>query len=171
VIAGTSDAEGFGQSSRATGEPNQVARVLESDISGASHLLDAQQGFEGAEENRARFPFALTGDVQAVVIAVDEINVGKAGRSEQDRGAGGIAGSGVGRGIVLPQVGFDFNDTCGQAELAVIAHKYLTQEFAGDGAWIAGEESAIERADGSGWERRRQGGRRLKHHKKYDHRG
>ena len=146
----------MGEASRATGESNEVARALESDPSGASHLLDAQQGFEGAEENRARFSFALTGNVKAVVVAVDEINVGVARRSKQDRGPGGVAGGGVGCGVVLSQVGFDFDDTRGQTEISVIAYEYFTQEFASDATRIASKERATERVDGSDCDGRRQ---------------
>ncbi|MGA9389426.1 MAG: hypothetical protein WBV69_03175 [Candidatus Sulfotelmatobacter sp.] len=57
----------------------------------------------------------------------------------------------MGCGVVLAQVGFDFDYTRGQAEISLIAYEYFTQEFASDAARIASEERATERVDGSDW--------------------
>lgn len=61
-----------------------MARVGDGDSSGACHLFDAKEGFESAEENRPGFAFALARDVETVVITVDEVNVGIAGRAEEN---------------------------------------------------------------------------------------
>ena len=74
------------------------------------------------------------------MIAVDEVNVGEAGRSEQNRSARGVAGSGVGRGIVFSEVGFYFNDAGCQAQLSAISHQDLAEEFASHPPRIASEE-------------------------------
>src|ERR1700683_1155787 len=84
VVADAGDAEGFGQASRAAGELAKVGEGLQCEVASPRHFLDAEERFEGAEQNRARLAFALAGNVQAVVVAVDEIDVGVAGRAEQD---------------------------------------------------------------------------------------
>lgn len=52
------------------------------------------------------------------MISVDEINVGVAGRSEENGGARGVASGGVSRWIVFPQVGFNFHDAGDQTVIA-----------------------------------------------------
>ena len=116
------------------------------DSASVGHLFDAKERFEGAKEYAAGFAFALAGDVQAVVIAVDEVNVGVAGRAEEHGIAGGIAGGGVGSGIVLSEVSFDFDDAGGEAERA-FADEDFAEKLAGYAARVAGEEGAGERVN------------------------
>src|SRR5260370_6158166 len=80
------------------------------------------------------------------MIAVDEINIAMARRTEQDRGAGGVAGGGMGSGIVFSEIGFYLDDAGRQTGLSV-AHHNLTEKFASHATRIAREERAIERAD------------------------
>src|SRR5260370_3455097 len=80
------------------------------------------------------------------MIAVDEINIAMARRTEQDRGAGGVAGGGMGSGIVFSEIGFYLDDAGRQTGLSV-AHQNLTEKFASHATRIAREERAIERAD------------------------
>ena len=117
VVAGASDAEGFGQTAGATGESRSDARGPAGSESSRARAISSmpEKGFKGAEENAPAFAFALTGDVQTVMVAVDEINVGVARRSEEDRIAGGVAGGGVGGGVVLSEISFDFDDAGGEA--------------------------------------------------------
>ena len=146
VIAGAGDAEGFSQAAWAAGQPNKIARALQHDASCMRHFLDPLKRFERAEKNGTGFAFALARHVEAIVIAVDEINVGVAGRAEQDRIAGGVACGGVGRGIVCSEVGLDFDDAGRQAQLSMAAHQHLAQQLASHPARSAGEERARERA-------------------------
>ena len=90
---------------------------MDFDAAGLGHFLHAGERFEGAEQNASGTAFGLAGDIEAVVVAVDEVNVGVARRPEQNRGAGGVAGGGVGGGIVLAEVGFDFDDAGGETEI------------------------------------------------------
>jgi hypothetical protein len=121
VVARARDAEGFGQASRAAGKSKKIARALQRDISRPRHFLDALKRFERAEKNSPGLPLGLTRNVQAIVIAVDEIDVGVTGRSKQDRSAGGFAGEGVGRGIILSEVSLDLDDAARQAQLSGVA--------------------------------------------------
>jgi len=114
------------------------------------HVLDARERFEGTEEDRSCFTLALTRNVQAVMVAVDEVNIGVAGRSEKDRSAGGVASGGVGGGVVLAEVSFDFDDPGGEAKFSGVADEDFAEKFASYAAGVAGEEGAGEREDGCG---------------------
>jgi len=81
----------------------------------ARHGLEPFDGLEGADEHAAGLAGWLAGEVQAVVHAVDEIDVGEAGRTEEDGVAGGFADEGVGGWVVEAEVGFDFRDAAGEA--------------------------------------------------------
>jgi hypothetical protein len=83
------------------------------------------------------------------VSAIDEINVGMAGRSEEHRVARCMAGSSVGRGIVLYEVSLDFHDACHQTYFA-LADQDLAKKVASDASRTASEENAMERVD-RGW--------------------
>lgn len=61
------------------------------------------------------------------MIAVDEINVGVAGRPEQDCGARSVAGGGVRGGIVFPEVSFDLDDPGREKLAAALAHQHLAE--------------------------------------------
>ena len=60
------------------------------------------------------------------MIAVDEVNVGVAGWSEQNRGARGVAGEGVGRGIFVSEISLNFDDAGCQAQLSAVSYQHLT---------------------------------------------
>jgi hypothetical protein len=77
------------------------------------------------------------------VVAVDEIDVGITGRTEQDRSAWSVAGGSVSGGIVLSEVGFDFDDTGREARVSV-AYEDFSEEIASDAAGVASEERARE---------------------------
>ncbi len=101
------------------------------------HGFDSADGFEGAEENASGMAGRLATDVGAVVISVDEIDVGVAGRAEEDGVAKGLSVVGVGAGIDGSQVGFGFDDASGESEGTVAADEKFAEKFAGDGAGIA----------------------------------
>src|SRR5205807_70615 len=112
-----------------------------------------QQGFEGAEQDTSGFAFGFAGDVETVVIAVDEVDVGVAGKSEEDGVAGRLAGGGVGGGIVDTEIGFNLDDAGGEIEAGSLADQDFAEEVAGYTARVTGEECAGERAGGVGWGR------------------
>jgi hypothetical protein len=148
VVAGAGDAESFGEAPRAAGETGKALSFLDVDLSSSRHFFNAEERFEGAEKNSPGLARGVTGHVEAIVTAVDEVNVGVAGRSEQDCSARGVAGSGVGRGIVFSEVSFHFDDAGCQMQVFVVAHQHLAEEFASHAPRIAGEEGAIEGAYG-----------------------
>jgi len=59
-------------------------RGVERDAAGFGHFIDSGERFEGAYQHGAGFTFRFAGNVEAIVIAIDEINVGVAGRSKDD---------------------------------------------------------------------------------------
>ncbi len=75
------------------------------------------------------------------MIAVDEIDVSVAGWAEENGGAGGDAGEGVGGGIGLPEVGLDFDDASLEWIL-LISDEHFAKEVAGYALRVAGEEGA-----------------------------
>ncbi len=81
------------------------------------------------------------------MIAVNEINVGVAGRAEQDGRSRGIARGRVSRGIVHSEVGLDFDDAGSEAKLAEVTDQYFAQEFASYATRTSAEEFATERTE------------------------
>ncbi len=76
----------------------------------AGHGFEAGDGLEGADEDSSGLAVGLAGEVEAVVHAVDEVDVGEAGRAEEYRVARGLADEGVGGWVGEAEVGFDFGD-------------------------------------------------------------
>ena len=136
----------MGQTSGTAGELDQIAGSSKGDISSARHFFDTGNRFEGAEEDRTCFAFGFARDVQAIVIAVDEIHVGEAGGAEEDRGARRVAGGGVGCGVVFSEIGFGFDDSRGEGRVFG-ANQNFSQQLAGDPAGRAGEKSATKGDD------------------------
>lgn len=75
---------------------------------------------DGADEDAAGGAVGLGGDVEAIVHAVDEIDVGVAGGTINDFGAGGDAAGGVGGFVVETEIGLDLGD--GGGEIAMDQH-------------------------------------------------
>lgn len=148
VVALARDAEGFRQASGAAGKANQIAGALHRDLSRPRHFLDALQRFQSAEKHSPGLSVGLTRHVQAIVVAVDEVNVGVAGWSEQHRSAGGLADERVGSGVILSKVSLDLDDAASQARLSAVTHQHLAKKFAGHAPRIAGEKGAVKRVDG-----------------------
>ena len=148
VIVGAGYPEGLCEASGASGEFWEITRCLGDNSSSSCHFCNTRERFEGAEKYRTCLLLSFTGDVQAVVIAVDEIDVGVARGAKEDCIARSDAGGGVSGGIVFSEVGLDFNDAGCQAQVFAVTNEYLAEEFASHAARSTGEESAIN------WENR-----------------
>lgn len=118
---------------------------MQGDAASFGHFGDAGKRLEGANQNAARFAFWFAGDIEAIVIAVDEIDIGVAGRSEEDGGTGGVAGRGMGGRIIPAEVGFDFYDAGRKGASWCGANQQLAQKAASDAAGRSGEEGTIEK--------------------------
>jgi hypothetical protein len=82
------------------------------------HLLLPGDGFERADQHAAGLPLGLARNVHAGVAAIDDVDVGIAGVTEQDqvagRGSAMRVGGGVGRVIVGTEIGLGFHDAAGE---------------------------------------------------------
>lgn len=107
-----------------------------SDAEVASEAAGTGDAGDAADEDAAGGAVGLGDEIETVVDAVDEIDVGAAGRAVDDAGAGGDAAGGVGGFVVEAEVGFDFDDGCGEGA----ANEEFTEEGAGDGDGVAGIE-------------------------------
>ena len=108
------------------------------------HGLDAVDGGDGADEDSTSFAGEMGGCVEAVVHAVDEVDVGAAGWAEEGEVIGGEAAVGVGGGIGEAEVGLDLDDAAGEALAVQIADEKLAEEGPGDDLGRAGVEGAWE---------------------------
>jgi hypothetical protein len=79
----------------------------------SGHCVEAFDWIERTDEYSAWFSFQMTGDVEAVVHAVDEVDVCVSRWAEEDGVGGSQAAGGVGGGIGGTEVGFDFDDAAG----------------------------------------------------------
>ena len=110
VVARTSDAEGFAEAAGAAGQLAEVLRTVKRNAAGASHFFDSRERFERTKEDASGFALGFAGNVQAVVVSVDEVDVGVARRPEEDGVAKSASGGGVGSGVCFAEVSFEFND-------------------------------------------------------------
>ena len=113
AIFGEGDAQGLAEAAGAGAEEVWFGGGWEA--AEERHGCEPFDGLEGADEHAAGLAGRLAGEVKAVVHAVDEIDVGEAGRTEEDGVAGGFADEGVGGWVVEAEVGFDFRDASGEA--------------------------------------------------------
>ena len=90
------------------------------------HQLDSCNRFQRANQHAARRAFGLGHQVEALVHAVDEVDVGVAGRAEDHAGAIGQAARGMRRQVVPAQVGFGLDDDARGAPV----HQDLAQQVA-----------------------------------------
>ena len=82
IVASAGNGESLRQPSRSTGKFKQVFRSVNFGSASLSHFFYARKRFERANQNRPGAAFRLARDVEAVVISVDEVNIGMAGRPE-----------------------------------------------------------------------------------------
>lgn len=108
------------------------------------HGLDAVDGGDGANEDSASFAKEMGGCVDAVVHAVDEVDVGSAGWAEEGEVVGGEAAVGVGGGVGEAEVGFDLGDAAGKTLAVEIADEELAEESSGYDLGRAGIEAPWE---------------------------
>ena len=81
-------------------------------------------------EDAPRDAGAVHGQVQAVVHAVDEVDVEGARRAEERRRPRRAATGDVGRGIALAEVGLDLDDADGQGAPTPTAHQHAPDQAA-----------------------------------------
>src|SRR5271157_2115072 len=90
--------------------------------------VDVADRFEGAEENGGGVVARAGHDVQAVVHAIDQVDIGMTGRAEHDLGAPGAAAGRVGSEVVRAQIRFGLDDPPDLAAAINAANDELAQE-------------------------------------------
>jgi hypothetical protein len=130
------------EASGAGGQFEEVGVASYGVASSFGHPVNAGERFEGADQDASGLAFGFAGDIEAVVIAIDEIDIGVTGRAEEDGVAGGASDGGVGRGVVCAEISFHFDDAAREVNLLVGADEEFTEKIAGDAARIAGKEGA-----------------------------
>jgi hypothetical protein len=139
VVVRAGDVKGFGEASGAGREFQEVAWPVDVDSASFGHFFHAGEWFEGAEQDASSFAFRLAGDVEAVVISIDEIDISVAGRAEENGIAHGLTDRGVGGKVILAEISFDFDDA-GREGLWAGADQDLAKQIARDTAWRPSEK-------------------------------
>ena len=99
AVVAAGDGEGEGEFAGTVGEVTGAARGR----SAAAHEGEAGEGFQATDENASGRAVGFGNDVQALVHAVDQVDVGVAGRSIEDARARGEAAGGVGSEVGLAE--------------------------------------------------------------------
>lgn len=136
--AGVVDGEG------AVGVKDRLAVLRAGDAEGAREAPGARDAFDGADEDAAGGAVGFGDEIEALVDAVDEVDVGAAWRPEDDTRAGRESTGGVGGFVIEAEVGFGFDDGGGVGA----ADEEFAEEFAGNGDGVAGVEGFRERRVG-----------------------
>src|ERR1019366_6466091 len=120
--------------------PGPVGELLQwaRGASAGAHEIHARHGLERANQHTAGPSVCLRHQVEALVHAVDHVDVGVARRSEDDARTLGEAAGGVGRQIVAAQVRFGLDDDAGGGT--------VDQHFAEQGARHLHGGAGIERS-------------------------
>src|SRR5262249_17803936 len=140
VVALTGHSQRSGHSSRTGGNQPQVAIALYDDIPSRRHLFDSGQRFHRAKQDCAGDAFALARHVQAVMISINEVDIGEPGGAEHDRIARRLADIGVRSRIVLAQVRFGFDDAYNKRAGGRFSHQQFSKQRPGYATRIAVEE-------------------------------
>ena len=107
-----------------------------------THGLHALQGLQRSDEHSGRGALWFSDSVEAVVHAVDKVDVSMTRRAVHGRVPAGGSGPGVAGLICLIEVGFDFHDAACQPLAIQYAHYSLAQEFLCHSQCWAGVEFA-----------------------------
>ena len=103
-----------------------------SEVAIAGHLRDAHDGFEGADEHAAGKAVLFATDIHAEVLAIDGVDVGVAGGTEEDliarSGSAVRVRGGVRNGVVRSEIGFDFDDTASDRAARGLMNEQFAEE-------------------------------------------
>jgi hypothetical protein len=108
------------------------------------HGFEAVDWIEGSDEDSACFAGEMRGDVEAVVHAVDEVDIYVSGWAEEDCVAGSEPAGCVGCRVDEAEVGFDFGDAGGEAFALEVADEELAEEGSGYDFGGTGVEASWE---------------------------
>lgn len=106
------------------------------------HGFEAVDWIECSDEDSAGFAGKMRGDVEAVVHAVDEVDIYVSGWAEEYCVAGSEAAGCVGGWVDEAEVGFDFGDAGDEAFAVEVADEELAEEGPGYDFGGAGVEGS-----------------------------
>jgi imidazolonepropionase-like amidohydrolase len=115
------------------------------------HGFEAVDWIESSDEDSACFAGKMRGDVEAVVHAVDEVDIYVSGRAEEYCVAGSETTGCVRCRVDEAEVGFDFDDAGGEAFALEIADEELAEEGSRDDLGGAGVEASWEEFEQARW--------------------
>lgn len=133
-----SDVESLTETAGASGEElwfGVVGKAAE-----IGHGFEAVDWIEGSDEDSTGVAGKMRGDVEAVVHAVDEVDIDVSGWAEENCVAGSETAGCVGCRGDEAEVGFDFGDAGGEAIALQVADEELAEEFSGYDLGGAGVE-------------------------------
>ena len=143
IVPLASDAECLTEAAGPTGQLQQIFRAGNDNAARIRHLLDSRQRLGCTEQYTSGLAFGFAGDVQAIVIPVNEVDICVAWRAEEHGIAQSASGSGMRRGIFLPEIGFDFNNASRQLCLRQLVNQDLPEQLPRNTPRIAREKAAI----------------------------
>jgi hypothetical protein len=150
VVAEAREAEGLAEAAGSGGEQARSGVLWKAAI--GSHAREAGYRFERTDKDAARKALDLATDVHAVITAVDGVNIGVPGRTEEDEVArGGTAmrvGGWIGRDVVGAEVGFDFDDSSGYDATGFAVREHFAEETRGYDFRAGFEEGAGKQTAG-----------------------
>jgi hypothetical protein len=88
--------------------------------------------FQRAQQHGMWGPGGLSDDVEAIPKAVNQINIGMAGRPEHDFGSPRTPARRMGRKIVRPAIGLGLYDAADSQDVSIGMYQVLTDEIASD---------------------------------------
>ena len=106
------------------------------------HGFEAVDWIESSDEDSAGFSLQMACDVEAVIHAVDEVDIYVSGWAEEYCVAGSETAGCVGCRVDEAEVGFDFGDAGGEALALEVADEELAEEGSRDDFGGAGVEAS-----------------------------
>ena len=149
IVALPCDAERLAQSAGARcdlpepGDPPEIVRPVNFKPSRLSHLLDTGHRFQCAKQHAASNTIRQARNVQAIMIAIYEVNVGKPRRPKYNEVARRFAGDRMRRVVVFSKIGFGFDNPSGKNSARSLPDKQLPQQCTRHLARIAIEERRL----------------------------
>ena len=126
----------------------------------ALHPVDSFKRLQAAQEHSFADAFAIAGNVEHVVIAVDEVHVGVATVEKKRFVTQGEAAKSV-RGCVADDISFGFDDAAAQSDVGQIVDQRLADEEAREFNCLDGKLAATKAADANFWARRHHANRSI----------
>jgi len=144
IVPGASDTKCLAEPSGAGRQFRPISQAINLDVSRTGHFFHSGQGLQGAKEDRPGLALRFAGHVQAIMVPIDEVDVGMTGGTEEHGIAQGGTGGGMSGWIIGAEISFDFNYACDEWAGFGVSDEDLAQKLRGDAAGVAGKEGALQ---------------------------